>query len=167
MAALTEKLDRAAYLQHLVALGDPRAEVLALAMRLVATEVDEPATRARLAALRGEVDEMWWRLFSPPSWVLGCGGKERNGLLKMAVECDRSWAEMAPTDDPQVRSCDACRERVFRVTTRTEAGVHARLGHCISAEGDATRAIHASVEKANVTGRPHAPSYWARGVLGT
>ena len=164
-AALSGKLDREAYAAHLRAIGDPRAELIALANRLAVATQDDPAGRARLAELRPHPESYWWRIFAPEGWVLGCGGKERNGLLKMAVECDRSWAEMTPTEDPQIRSCDACRERVYRVTTRGEAAAHARAGHCISAEGDAARGIYASVDKVMVTGRPHAPTYWARGLI--
>jgi len=155
-AALRGQLDRAAFARHLRTIGDPRAELVELTDRLVATDVDEPAARARIGVLRAAVDERWWKLFAPAGWILGCRGAERNGLLQMAVECDRSWAEMAPTPDPQVRRCEGCREQVHRVTTRAEA-----------AAGDAARGIAAATEHAMVTGRPHAPTYWARSVLGS
>ncbi len=164
LAALRGDLDREAYAAFL---GDgPHAELLRLAIRLDAAGTDDPAGRARIAALRAELDDdMWWRLFAPPGWILGCRGKPPRDLLQMAVECDRSWPEMVPTTDPEVRHCAACRQQVFRVTTREAAEAHAHAGHCISAVGAAARAIGSAAQNAAVTGRPHAPSYWARSLI--
>lgn len=156
VAALTGKLDREAYAAHL---GDsPQGELL----RLLIADRPDP----RIDELREVVPAWWVKLFGPPSWILGC--RAREAPLQMAVECDQAWGQLAHTGQALVRHCAKCGTDVYQVRTRKDAENHARAGHCIAAIDEAARAIHASVgDTRGVVGRPHAPSYWAKQLIGS
>lgn len=46
--------------------------------------------------------------------------------------CPEIWDDLAPTEDPSVRYCGSCRERVYFCATDEQTRAHARAGHCIA-----------------------------------
>lgn len=48
--------------------------------------------------------------------------------------CPEIWDDLGPTEEPSVRFCGSCRERVYFCATDEETRAHARAGHCIARE---------------------------------
>jgi hypothetical protein len=46
--------------------------------------------------------------------------------------CPRYFSELEPTDDPAVRFCNVCRERVYQSRTPLDFVSHGELGHCVA-----------------------------------
>lgn len=46
--------------------------------------------------------------------------------------CPRYFSELAATDDPTVRFCNVCQERVYQVQTPEEFVARGELGHCVA-----------------------------------
>jgi hypothetical protein len=44
----------------------------------------------------------------------------------------RYFSELQPTDDPDVRFCGVCQERVYRAHTPLDFITHGELGHCVA-----------------------------------
>jgi len=59
-----------------------------------------------------------------------------NCTWKFEFQCPRQWAQLATTDDPQVRTCGACLKLVYYCQSRDEVADHARLGHCVAIAPD-------------------------------
>ena len=67
------------------------------------------------------------------------------GGLGVALECLRTWERLEPTEQPGVRRCGACEERVYESWSEEEARAHIEQGRCVvqmfislSARGDAS-----------------------------
>jgi len=155
-----EELDAPAYVAVLRAKDPLRAEYLELVTARAGHE--DPAVRARIAELRDQVDSFWQRMIEP-HWLLGCGEmREHTRRVRFSYECPRTWAELAPSNDPNIRACDGCGETVHRCHTIAEAETHALAGHCISVTSVVTRSVHARLEPRlrMITGRPSLPDKW-------
>ncbi len=159
--------DRRAYQAWLIAAGDPRGELLALAMALGAA-TEPPAARARFRELLDAIDPLWWAMVRARGWLLNCGSRrDQPAAVRFAYECPRQWEELDPTLDPAIRQCEQCGEAVFAVATLAEAEDHARRGHCISVPSALAGAVdNREVPHRAVIGRPHAPTNWARRLFG-
>ena len=48
--------------------------------------------------------------------------------------CDRSWADMEPTDDDNVRRCETCSKSVYFCNNLADAREHSQEGHCIAVD---------------------------------
>jgi hypothetical protein len=46
--------------------------------------------------------------------------------------CPRYFSELEPTDDPTVRFCNVCQERVYQCRTPLDFVTHGELGHCVA-----------------------------------
>jgi hypothetical protein len=46
--------------------------------------------------------------------------------------CPRYFSELEPTDDPAVRFCAVCQERVYQCRTPLDFVTHGELGHCVA-----------------------------------
>ena len=51
---------------------------------------------------------------------------------KWEFQCPKLWSGMRQTDDPNVRMCDVCLEKVYLCETDEEIVRHARSGHCVA-----------------------------------
>lgn len=60
-----------------------------------------------------------------------CAGEARS-LVPLSFACPVRWERMARTDDPRVRVCGACVERVHWVETVEEYRTHAAAGDCVA-----------------------------------
>jgi uncharacterized protein (TIGR02996 family) len=56
-----------------------------------------------------------------------------------AFQCPQEWEKLAPTDDPLIRHCEACKEPVFHCGSVMLAQQHARRGHCIAVDSRLVR----------------------------
>jgi hypothetical protein len=159
---------RRQYARWLLARGDVRGELLAVAAQLeaAATPSDRDALRARFTALRATVDPMWFGVLRGAVQVLNCGAaKDRPPPVRFAFRCPKVWEEFAPTDAPGVRFCSDCAERVYLCRTRGEAETHARAGHCVAVGGELGKTMRTTLAKLAV-GRPHVPALWAERIYG-
>lgn len=160
LGGTSEMLDVPAYLAVLRTKDPLRAEYL----ELVTTHAGhhDPRARARIGELRDRIDSFWQRAIEP-HWLLGCGEmREQTKRVRFSYECPRTWAELAPTADPDVRACDGCGETVHRCHTMAEAETHALAGHCISVTSVVSRSVYAKLEHRlrMITGRPSLPDKW-------
>ena len=116
-----------AYADFLDERNDPRAEFLRLELRKDDPDLS-PTARADLLArveeLREQFDPEWVAVFDRP--------KVENCRDPFAYRCPEKWEHLRATDDPEVRVCDACRDRVHYCHTLTEARKHAGMGHCVA-----------------------------------
>lgn len=46
--------------------------------------------------------------------------------------CPQYFSELQPTDDPEVRYCGVCRDRVYHCATPLDFATHGELGHCVA-----------------------------------
>lgn len=58
----------------------------------------------------------------------------RNCLPVFRAVCPQQWDALAPTEDPGIRHCGGCDQRVYFCETDAETQAHARAGHCIARE---------------------------------
>ena len=155
---------RRAYATWLRERGDPRAEVLELALALEVTP-DSDAAR-RLGERLVDVAPGWWRLVRAPRLQLLCGdARAQPPAVRFRVRCPMSWEELTATTRPEVRHCGRCREDVYRCEDLTTAEAHARAGRCISVP--ARLAEPFADPRSQLTGRPEHPVVrWARAWFG-
>jgi hypothetical protein len=51
---------------------------------------------------------------------------------KLAVRCDKQWADMSPTDSENIRHCATCKRDVVLCTNRKEFQEAVRLDQCVA-----------------------------------
>jgi uncharacterized protein (TIGR02996 family) len=59
--------------------------------------------------------------------------------VAFAFQCPQEWEKLAPTDDPLVRYCEACKEPVFHCGSVKLAQQHANRGHCVAVDSRLVR----------------------------
>jgi uncharacterized protein (TIGR02996 family) len=93
-----------------------------------------PAVPARLRELAATLDPNWLAVVSDTG-IEGCGkGTRGGGSLRFDFICDRSWADMGPTADNNVRHCETCRKDVYFCDNLADAREHSREGRCIAVD---------------------------------
>ncbi len=127
LAANDDEASRAVYADWLEQHGhENRAEFLRAQVavsRMTPVDAAFPAATARVRELARSINVEWRMRISRPA-VEDC---------KVAREftCGVDWAELAPTEDPKLRTCTRCRESVHYCTTETEAIDLSREGRCV------------------------------------
>jgi uncharacterized protein (TIGR02996 family) len=92
------------------------------------------AVPARLQELAATLDPNWLAVVSDPE-IEGCGQSSPNGWqLRFDFVCDRTWADLHPTEDPNVRHCDRCSKNVHFCDNLADAREHSRANHCIAVD---------------------------------
>ena len=89
----------------------------------------------------------WWNDECGVGDVQGCG---HPAASHFSFVCPRSWEGLAPTDSPNVRSCELCREKVYLVEDDAALIEHTEARHCIALRityergrlEEATREVH-------------------------
>jgi hypothetical protein len=157
--------ERQRYTAWLVARGDVRGEVLALAAELADSPAPDGARQARLDARLAQVQPGWWTIVSAPFYQLNCGaGLARARPVRFAFRCPMAWEQLGASDEPGVRRCGRCAQDVHRCDTTEAAEAHALLGHCISVPARLTDRYR---DNRMITGRPDHPVVrWARQLFG-
>jgi uncharacterized protein (TIGR02996 family) len=85
---------------------------------------------ARLRELAAAFDPNWLAVVGDPE-IEGCG---KSGSLRFDFLCDKSWADMKPTGDDNVRHCEACKKNVHFCDNIADAREHTQQGHCIAVD---------------------------------
>src|SRR5262245_14470066 len=85
----------------------------------------------RLQELAANLDPNWLAVVGD-SEIEGCG-KGTSNLWRPRFEfiCDKTWADLEPTNSSQVRHCGACSKNVHFCDNIADARQHAQAGHCI------------------------------------
>jgi uncharacterized protein (TIGR02996 family) len=148
LAAIVRKdeASRLVYADWLEGQGDTaRAEFLRLQQALVGPAPEDDAGRARfkrrtdrLRVLAETLDPAWRAQVARPL-VENCDAH-------FDFACPMEWGELAPTEDPNVRSCSLCEEPVYYCTTLGEARVHARQKRCVAVDITVQRSPHDLIE---------------------
>ncbi len=162
MGAVTPE-GREAYATWLDAAGDPRGEALRLGDQLA--RAYDPALAARLQTLLEELDADWWWVISERR-IHNCGAAPTGARpqVRFRLRCERTWAELAPTDEArasEVRRCDHCAQNVYRCDTGAEAAARARRGECIAVPAGMAH-DEATDGRALFLGRPDYVELWGR-----
>jgi uncharacterized protein (TIGR02996 family) len=109
---------------------------------------------ARLQELAATLDPNWLAVVSDPE-IEGCGksvGEARQ--LRFDFVCDKTWADMRPTDDKSVRHCEACRKDVYYCDNLADAREHSQEGRCIAVDLGIIRHERDLVPRTMFLGRP-------------
>jgi uncharacterized protein (TIGR02996 family) len=103
-----------------------KAAFIRLELRL-ATEPQDDYTilPIRLQQLAAQLDPDWLVLISRPQ-IEGCA-------MWTERDCPAIWSRLAPTRDPNVRTCAECHKTVHYARTLNEAQNYARRGFCAAA----------------------------------
>jgi hypothetical protein len=111
---------------------------------------------ARLRELAATCDPNWLAVVSDPE-IEGCG-KSTGELWRPRFDfvCEKTWADLKPTDDPNVRHCESCRKKVHFCDNLADAREHAQEGHCIAVDLGIIRRKDDLVPRMAFTGRPSA-----------
>src|SRR5262245_25055524 len=86
--------------------GDPRAEFLRLMVERQQSDAADPDRDTRLTKLRAELDPQWMLVFDTPR-VSNCRFSDWRFV------CPKSWDQLSPTDEPDIRICHECKSPVF------------------------------------------------------
>ena len=147
--------DEAAFLRAILASPADEAPRLVYADWLQERGDDDSATKARFlrltcyhaAAVRtgNPVHERYYRGLKlearklAADWLRVVSTVPVENCVKFSFECPKWWDTLAATDDPAVRSCDACQKPVHYCATIDEAKLHAWDGHCVAVQLGLTR----------------------------
>jgi uncharacterized protein (TIGR02996 family) len=142
--------DEAAYLRSILVNPAGEAARLAYADWLQDRGDDVSAAKARFlrvtcyhaAAVRtaNPVHERYYRWLKlearklDPDWLRVVSTVPVENCGRFSFECPKWWDTLAATDDPAVRSCDACQKPVRYCATIDEAKPHVRDGHCVAVQ---------------------------------
>jgi uncharacterized protein (TIGR02996 family) len=89
---------------------------------------------ARLQELAATLDPAWLAVVSDPV-IERCGkGTGEGWWPRFDFVCDKSWADMRPTADDNVRHCKACDRSVHFCDNLADAREHAAAGRCIAVD---------------------------------
>ena len=88
----------------------------------------------RLQELAATFDPNWLALVSDPE-IEGCG-KSTGEAWRPRFEfvCEKTWADLKPTDNTNVRHCESCSKNVHFCDNLVDAREHSQEGHCIAVD---------------------------------
>jgi uncharacterized protein (TIGR02996 family) len=88
---------------------------------------------ARLKELATAFDPSWLSVVSDPE-IEGCGRSMGGARIWFDFVCDKTWADMKPTDDASVRHCAGCSKNVYFCDNLADAREHSQQYHCIAVD---------------------------------
>ncbi len=89
---------------------------------------------ARLQELSAVFDPNWLAVVSDAE-IEACGKGTGEGLpMRFDFICDKTWADLKPTDDGTVRHCDSCDKHVHFCDNLADAREHSQGGRCIAVD---------------------------------
>jgi uncharacterized protein (TIGR02996 family) len=108
----------------------------------------------RLQELAATFDPNWLTVVSDPE-IEGCGRSTGEAWRpRFDIVCDKSWADLKPTDDNNVRHCESCRKSVYFCDNLADAREHSQEGHCIAVDLGIIRRDGDLVPRTMFLGRP-------------
>lgn len=109
---------------------------------------------ARLQELAATLDTNWLAVVSDPA-IEWCG-KNTGGTWRPRFDfvCDKTWADLRPTDNSGVRHCAACQQSVHYCATLADARDHSQEGHCIAVDLGIIRREFDLIPTSSFVGRP-------------
>jgi uncharacterized protein (TIGR02996 family) len=109
---------------------------------------------ARLQELAATFDPHWLAVVSDPE-VEGCGKSTGEGWRpRFDFVCVKTWADLKPTDNTNVRHCESCGKKVHFCDNLADAREHAQEGHCIAVDLGIIRREGDLVGRTAFLGRP-------------
>jgi len=89
---------------------------------------------AHLQALAASCDPNWLAVVSDAE-IEGCGRSTVDGWrLRFDFVCDKTWADLKPTESATVRHCGTCSKSVHYCDNLADAREHAQENHCIAVD---------------------------------
>ncbi|TKD06515.1 hypothetical protein [Polyangium fumosum] len=152
---------RLAYAARLDPRDPERAEWLRLEVALHGRATNDAAIHARYGELSRLLSYDLLRLLRR-DMVLNCGdARAERPRIRFSFVCSARWETLAPTEDPTVRFCGHCQERVYFCEKGRVAAAHARAGDCIAVRRD-LRDKDVNLDTRTMLGRPDPLGNWAR-----
>jgi uncharacterized protein (TIGR02996 family) len=109
---------------------------------------------ARLQELAATLDANWLAVVSDPE-IERCGKNAAEGYrLRFAFVCDKTWADLNPTGDNNLRHCETCNKSVHFCDNLADAREHSQEGHCIAVDLGVLRRDGDLVPRMAFLGRP-------------
>ena len=145
---------------------DPLGEALSLARRLRAAPQakEAEALRDRLQRALVELDRLTLKLIIRQSELFNCGlPSDVDPSQRFAFECPRMWETLAPTDDPKVRHCADCQQRVYFEDSLAAVESRALAGQCVAIPASVADGTFQRLTRAMV-GRPNPRAIWAEAI---
>jgi uncharacterized protein (TIGR02996 family) len=88
----------------------------------------------RLQELAATFDTNWLAVVSDLE-IEGCSKSVVEGWRpRFSFVCDKTWADLKPTDDNEVRHCETCSQSVHFCDNLADAREHSEEGHCIAVD---------------------------------
>ena len=146
----TDDLARLVYADWLDERGDPRGAYL----RAECEPAEHLSTTKRLERQRklAEAHDPAWLAQVARVPIENCAE-----LPEFDFRCPQRWEELTPTDAPEVRICEQCRETVYFCTDAEAARRLANQGHCVAlGPGVVTPAFGVRLTQEQIE-RPRAP----------
>ena len=89
---------------------------------------------ARLRELSAAFDHHWLAVVSDPQ-IEECRKSTVDGWrLRFNFICDKTWADLKPTDDNKVRRCEKCSQNAYFCNNLAAAREHSQEGRCIAVD---------------------------------
>lgn len=87
-----------------------------------------------LQQLAATLDPAWLAVVSDPD-IESCARTDARGFgFNFDLLCDKTWADLGPTDQASVRHCQECQHQVYFCDNLADAREHAQEGHCIAVD---------------------------------
>ncbi|MDI1478074.1 hypothetical protein [Polyangium sp. y55x31] len=152
---------RLAYAARLEPRDPERAEWLRLEVALHGRATNDAAMHARFVELSRLLGYEMLRLLRR-DMVLNCGdARTERPRARFLFVCSARWETLAPTEDPMVRLCGDCQERVYFCESGRVASAHARAGDCIAVPRN-LRDRDVNLDTRTMLGRPNPLGEWSR-----
>ncbi len=103
-----------------------RAEFLRVECEMDGLPTNHPKRaqrQTRLRELRAKIDDEWWQQLD---WA------PVDYCVKFEYQCPQRWDSLQPTDDPAVRHCPECRQKVYYCRSAREVERRADSGECVA-----------------------------------
>jgi uncharacterized protein (TIGR02996 family) len=92
-----------------------------------------PQVPVRLQELAATLDPTWLAVVSDTA-IEGCGKSTTEGWLRFDFVCDKTWADLKPTDERSIRHCGTCSKSVYFCDNLADARQHAQENHCLAVD---------------------------------
>jgi hypothetical protein len=96
-------------------------------------QIRQHGVPARLQELAATSDPNWLAIVSDAE-IEGCGRSTTEGWLRFDFVCDKTWADLKPTEDQTIRHCETCRKNVHFCDNLADAREHSQENHCIAVD---------------------------------
>jgi uncharacterized protein (TIGR02996 family) len=100
----------------------------------LAKQVGRKEVPARLQELAARLDPNWLAAVSDPEIERCANTAGESWWLRFDFVCEKTWADLKPTEDKSVRHCETCSKNVYFCDNLADAREHSQENHCIAVD---------------------------------